>query len=165
MRDLTVSAGAFRTLLEFAISRGASRDVLLRRSGVDPSELEDRDRRVPFAAYVALMRAGRELCGDPALALHFGESVPLSAMPLGGLIGAYSESMAEGLALFNRYAPLTVEVDVPGGGDRFAYERGEGQVWIIDRRRNPNDFPELTESAFARMAATGRAFLGEQSFL
>src|SRR5215510_6627485 len=100
-RELTVAAGAVRALLEFAVSKGASREELVHRSGIDPGELQDRDRRIPFAKYVALMRAGQELCGDPALALHFGESVPVSEIALH--VGAYSESMAEGLALFNRY--------------------------------------------------------------
>src|SRR5204862_2626761 len=117
------------------------------------------------AKYVALMRAGKELSHDPALALHFGESVPVSEISLGPIVGAYSDSMAEGLALVNRYAPLTVEVDVAGAGDRFAYERGDGEVWIIDRRENPNDFPELTESAFARMVSASRVAFGDHSLL
>src|SRR2546422_3380251 len=43
-----------------------------------------------------------------------------------------------------------------GAGDRFVFERGDGQVWIIDTRENPNDFPELTESTFARMVCSSR---------
>lgn len=163
MRDLTVAAGAARALLEFAVSGGAGREALTERSGIDPAELQDRDRRIPFARYVALMRAGQELCGDPALALHFGESIPITDIAL--QVGAYSQSMMEGLALNNRYSPLTIEVELEGPGDRFAYERGDGEVWIIDRRANPNEFPELTESAFARMVCTGRAFLGDRSGL
>jgi len=165
MRELTIAAGAVRALMEFAVSRGANRETLAERSRIEPSNLRDRDQRIPFAKYVALMRAGQELCRDPALALHFGECVPISEISLGGLVGAYSETMAEGLALFNRYAPLTVEVDMVGTGDRFVYERGNGQVWIIDTRANPNDFPELTESGFARMVCTGRRFLGDKALL
>jgi len=165
IRERTVAAGPFRALLEFAVSRGASEEALAERSGVDPMELADRDRRIPFAKYIALMRAGQELCGDPALALHFGESVPVSEISLGCQVGSYSESMAEGLALINRYAPLTVDVDIAGTGDRFAFERGDGEVWIVDRRENPNEFPELTESGFARMICTGRQFVGDKSFL
>lgn len=165
MRELTVAAGAVRALMEFAVSRGASPETLAERSGIDPSDLQDRDRRIPFPKYVLLMRAGQELCRDPALALHFGESVPTSEISLVHTVGAHSETMAEGLALINRYAPLTVEVDIVGAGDRFVFERGEGEVWIIDRRENPNDFPELTESAFARMICTGRQFVGDRSFL
>ncbi|MBI1795458.1 MAG: AraC family transcriptional regulator [Candidatus Eisenbacteria bacterium] len=165
MRELTVAAGIVRALLEFAVSKGASRDTLTQRSHIDPSDLRDRDQRVSFAKYVALMRAAKELCRDPALALHFGESVPVSEVSLGSVVGAYSDSMAEGLALANRYAPLTIEVDVAGAGDRFMYERGDGEIWIIDRRENPNDFPELTESAFARMVCASRVVFGDQSLL
>src|SRR5204863_8528006 len=165
MRELTIAASAVRALMEFAISRGANRKTLAERSRIDPSDLEDRDHRVPFSKYVLLMRAGQELCGDPALALHFGECVPISEISLGSLVGAYSETMAEGLALFNRYAPLTVEVETVGTGDRFVYERGNGQVWIIDTRGNANDFPELTESAFARMICAGRQFQGDKAVL
>jgi AraC-like DNA-binding protein len=165
MGDLTIAAGPVRALFEFAVSRGADREILTERSGIHPSDLLDRDRRIPFARYVALMRAGQELCRDPALALHFGESVPVSEISLAHMVGASSETMAEGLALINRYAPLTVEVDGVGTGDRFVFERGNGQVWIIDTRGNPNEFPELTESAFARMVCTGRRFMGDPSAL
>src|SRR5262245_40144157 len=96
VREPTIAAGAVRALLEFAISRGARRATLLERAGVDPAELEDRDHRLPFSRYVALMRAGQELCGDPALALHFGESVPMSEISLAGVVGTYSGSMSEG---------------------------------------------------------------------
>ncbi len=165
MRELTIAAGAVRALLEFAVSRGANREILTKRSEIHPSDLEDRDQRIPFAKYVVLMRAGQELCRDPALALHFGESVPVSEISLAHMLGASSETMTEGLALINRYAPLTVEVDQVDAGDRFVFERGNGQVWIIDTRAHPNEFPELTESAFARMVCTGRRFGGESSAL
>src|SRR5262245_14115726 len=110
MRELTIAAGPVRALLEFAVARGADREALAKRSCLDPADLEDRDRRLPFERYVALMRAGQELCRDPALALHFGESVPATEFSLGCQVGAYSETMGEGLALVNRYAALTVDV-------------------------------------------------------
>ena len=165
MRELTVAAGAVQALLEFAVSRGAGRERLLERSRLDASQLHDRDQRVPFPRYVALMRAGQELCRDPALALHFGEAVPVAEISSAHMVGATSASMMEGLALINRYAPLSIEVEGVGTGDRFTFERGDGQVWIIDHRGNPNDFPELTESSFARMVCTGRAFVGDKPFL
>jgi len=162
MRELTVGAGHVVTLLDFAIARGASRETLMERSGLDAAELGDRDQRVALSKYVALMRAGQELCRDPALALHLGESA-ISQSSVGSVVGSYAETMEEGLALINRYAPLAVEVELVGGGDRFVFERGNGQVWIIDRRANPNEFPELTEVAFARMASTSRAVRGGET--
>src|SRR5262245_51596783 len=128
MREFTVAAGAVRALMEFAISRGATPEALAERCRIDPAELQDRDHRVPFSKYVLLMRAGQELCSDPALALHFGESVPASEISTAHAVGASSATMAEGLALINRYAPLTIEVG-SAGADRFVFERGQGQVW------------------------------------
>src|SRR5258706_1196352 len=165
MRELTIAAGAVRALLGFAVSRGANREILTKRSEIHPADLEDRDQRIPFAKYVVLMRAGQELCRGPALALHFGESVPVSEISLAHMLGASSETMTEGLALMNRYAPLTVEVDQVDAGDRFVFERGNGQVRIIDTRAHANESRELTESAFARMVCTGRRFGGESSDL
>jgi AraC-like DNA-binding protein len=162
MSELTVAASGVRALLELAVSRGASRCALTERSRIEPAELEDRDNRVPFAKYVALMKAGQDLCSDPALALHFGESVDASEISFTHQIGA--SSMAEAITVGNRYARLSVEVD-EGSADRFVLSRIGGRLWLIDTRKNPNDFPELTESAFARMICTMRRLVGEKSLV
>jgi AraC-like DNA-binding protein len=158
MSELTIAASGVRALIDFAVSRGANRCVLAERSGIDLAQLEDRDNRIPFAKYVALMRAGQELCNDPALALHFGESVDVSEIAFTHQIGA--RSLPEAFAVMNRYARLTVEVDVPGS-DRYMLSRIGAQLWMIDTRANANDFPELTESSFARMICSMRRFLGD----
>jgi AraC-like DNA-binding protein len=108
------------------------------------------------------MKAGQDLCSDPALALHFGESVDASEISFTHQIGA--SSMAEAITVGNRYARLSVEVD-EGSADRFVLSRIGGRLWLIDTRKNPNDFPELTESAFARMICTMRRLVGEKSLV
>jgi AraC-like DNA-binding protein len=164
MPELTVAAGFVRGLMEVAVSKGASRQELAERSRIDPAELQDQDNRVPFAKYVALMRSGKELCNDPALALHFGEAVDMSEMTIVGLTGgSASGTMADDVAQLNRFAPLAIEVD--GGGDRIQLTRIDGQLWMIDARPNPNDFPELTESFFARAICGMRRWLGQTQFV
>lgn len=164
MRELTMAASAVRALMEVAASKGASRKSLSERSRITHADLEDPDSRVLFSKYVALMRAGQELCNDPALALHFGEAVDASEFSMAHMVGG-AETMADAIAQGNRYARLSVEVEGDGTGDRFQLRRVEGQLWFVDARRNPNDFPELTESAFARMACTARRhFGGGQAF-
>jgi AraC-like DNA-binding protein len=160
MRELTIVASCVRALLELAVAKGASRATLYERAGIDPAELAERDRRVPFGKYVALMRAGKELCGDAALSLHFGEVVDLTETSVGCAIGGVT-TIDEAFAQVNRYAGLGVEVDVVGTGDRFQLQRTAGQLWIVDARSNPNDFPELTESTFARMVCSTRRSLGD----
>lgn len=159
MAELTVAASVARVLMDFAVSRGASRCALADRSRIDPAELRDGDNRIPFAKYVALMRAGQQLCDDPALALHFGESIDMSEISFACQIG--SDSVADGLTKINRYSRLAVDVD----GARFALKRRGGQVWIVDARKNPNDFPELTESMFARAVCSIRRLVGEKQIV
>jgi AraC-like DNA-binding protein len=155
MSELTVAAGLARGLMELAVSKGASREDLVKRSGIDPEDLQDQDRRIAFPKYVALMRAGKELCHDPALALHYGETNDLSQISIVGLLGFASETMVDALVQLNRYGRLVVEFDGPK--NRFHVEHKDG-LWIVDTRKNPNAFPELTESTFARMVCGPRKF-------
>lgn len=149
MPELTVSAGLARGLMELALSKGADRRALARASGVELEALDDPDLRVPLPRYVALMRAGQALTGDPALALHYGQTVDLAQISIAGLLFQASETFAELFVLVNRYGKLVVEVDV-GSADRFQLQRDAAGVWLVDTRPDANAFPELTEATFAR---------------
>ena len=162
MPELTVASSGVKALLEFAVSRGADRRALTQLAGLDTAAIEERDGRIPFPRYVALMRAAQELCSDPALALHFGAEVDTSEISFSHQIGA--PSLTEALGVVNRYAPLTVEVEKEGS-DRYVLSHIGGQLWMIDTRKNANEFPELTESSFARMVCTGRKLLAGKSMV
>jgi AraC-like DNA-binding protein len=149
MAELTVAAGLARGLMELAVAKGADQAELARRSGIDSSALADQDNRIPFSNYVALMRAGKELCNDPALALHYGESNDMSEISVVGLISSACETMLHAFVQLNRYGRLVIEFDGPS--ERFRLERDGQGLWVVDNREHPNDFPELTESTFARM--------------
>ncbi len=151
MAEFTVAAGLARGAIEFAASKGASAEALCERSGLDLRELDDQDNRVPLTKYRALLRAAKDLCDDPAFALHFGEAVDLSAMSVVGLIGRASQTMLEAFLQLNRYGGLVVEVDL-GPTARFQIEPGDGGLWMVDTRRDPNAFFELTESTMARVS-------------
>jgi hypothetical protein len=105
---------------------------------------------------VALMRAGQALTGDSALALHYGEQVDIAEVSIIGLIGQASETMTEAFAQLNRFVRLIVETDNEGAGDRFGIVGDRAGLWMVDNRKNPNDFPELTESPSPSWSA-GRA--------
>jgi AraC-like DNA-binding protein len=160
MPELTVGAGLARGLMKFAVSKGANESTLAGRSGIDLQSLDDQDNRIPMPNYVALMRAAKELTHDPALALHWGETVDLSEISIVGLITNAAETMGEAFVQMNRFGRLAIEVEGAGaGGNRFQMTMKDGEVWLVDRRANPNDFPELTEVTFARMACQPRRFL------
>jgi len=151
MPEFTVGAGFARGLAGFAAAKGADEAVLLARAGIDRLALLDQDARLPFSSYVALMRAGQALTGDPALGLHFGERVGIAEVSIIGLLGQASENMLEAFAQLNRYVRLIVETDNGGDADRFRFAMERGGLWMVDNRRGAETFPELTESAFAQL--------------
>ena len=157
----TVAAGLARAWVDLAAARGVGRRALLERSQLDLEALEDQDYRIPLTKLVTLIRAAKELCNDPALALHFGETVDCAEYSVASMISRACATVAEALAQRNRYGRLMadVECDHP---DRLLLERSQrsdrsdrsqGSVWLIDTRRNPNEIPELTEALFARVAS------------
>ena len=152
----TVAASYFRAVLNLAVSKGAREGVLLARSGVAAGAYEDPDGRVPLAKFLKLMREGKALTGDPAFALHFGEAYEIGELSIVGLIGLSCETVGEAFAQLNRFSRLVVEVDIPGGGDRLSLQPDRDGVWLVDRRDGANEFPEITESSFARMACASR---------
>jgi len=154
----TVGAGYARGLLGLAVAKGASRTELAERAGIDLRDLADQDGRIPFPRYVALMRAAKVLARDPALGLHYGEAVDIAEVSLIGLLGQAAETMQEAFAQLNRYVRLIVETDNAGDGRRFQMVADRGGFWMVDTRKNPNAFPELTESAFAQLICGPRRF-------
>jgi AraC-like DNA-binding protein len=154
--EATVGAGFARGLLDFAVGRGVDRRTLAGRAGLDLEAVADQDRRIPFPRYVALMRAAKDLTGDPALALRYGEQVDIAEVSIVGLIGLAAETMLEALGQLNRYVPLIVETANGGSGERFQLVRDRDGLWLVDARLDGGDFPELTESAFAQLVSGPR---------
>lgn len=158
----TVASGYVRSLIDFAVQRGAGREALLAGAGIAPELLADHDARLPFQSYVRAMGVAKQLTGDPALALRYGAHVDLSDISVTGLLALASRDMDEALDQLNRYGALVVEVPGLCGAPRFVVvdeDTGAGEErWLIDRRGDPNSFPELTESTLARMVCRPRAF-------
>lgn len=164
MPENTVSAGYAKALVDLAVSKGADLARLLDCAGVRPVDIDEPDKRVPFERFKALMRASKELLADPAFALRFGEESRFAEMSIVGLICAASETMGAAFEQMNRYARLVVEVEGHETGDRFAIVRARGKVWLEDRRRDPNSFPELTESTWTRFISDNARFFPGQPF-
>jgi AraC-like DNA-binding protein len=156
----SISAGFARALVDLAVARGADREELCGRAGIAAEDLADQDRRLPLARYVALMREAKAMTRDPALALHFGEAFDITELSIVGLMGLASDNYADAFAELGRYVRLAIDVELEeeAGGERLVLRRDEAGTWLVDMRKNPNAFPEITESSFARMAASpGRA--------
>src|SRR5262245_23961351 len=163
MSEATVSAGFARAVIDFAVGKGASESVLLARAGLREDDLADQDARVPLLSYITLMRAAKELCGDPAFALEFGAATDARKFSVVGLIAHSAATMSEALAQLNRYGRLMIEVDL-GEGPRFQIIRTETERWLVDRRIDPNEFPEITEATFSRLICMTRRLWPHATF-
>lgn len=159
MADTSVSAGYAQAIIDVAVAHGADAGAVAALAGYDPAAITGPDDRVAFSIFKALMRAAATATGDPAFPLHFGAESRFNDISIVGLISHAAATMGEAFEQMNRFARLAVEVEGHESGDRFAIVRGDGETWMEDRRPNPNDFPELTESTFARFVwNTARAF-------
>jgi AraC-like DNA-binding protein len=162
--ETSVSAGYARAIVDVAVARGADRAALVALAGHDPAAASGPDDRVAFPHFKALMRAAATTTGDPAFPLHFGAESRFDDISIVGLITHAATTMAEAFAEMNRFARLAVEVEGHDSGDRFVIVKRDGETWIEDRHRNPNDFPELSESTFARFIWTTARGLGPVPF-
>jgi AraC-like DNA-binding protein len=159
MTERTVAAGVALGLMHFAVSKGASQPELVVRSGIKPSNLRAADDRVPFSSYVALMKAGQELCNDPALALHFAAEVDLSGMSVLGLLTHASETMLGAFNQLNRYHRLVSESEQTGVHERFQHWSADRRnLWLVDTLECPKDFPESVEQSLGRLVCGPRRF-------
>jgi AraC-like DNA-binding protein len=157
MPNPTVAAGYPKAFLDFAVSRGADRRMLLERSHIRLDDLKDQDDRVPLANYMALLKAGIELCNEPALSLLFGEAVPLQDISIVGMIGVAFDNVESVRRQVNRYAPLTLDPDDGGSADAIEFVRENGDVWLKFTTDIYTANPLLIESGFARNVCGARA--------
>jgi len=157
MPNPTIAAGYPKALLDFAVSRGADRPLLIERSGIRPGDLNAQDNRIPLANYLALLKAGIELCNEPALSLLFGEAVKLQDISIVGLIGVAFDNLESVRRQVNRYLPLALDADDGGTADPAEFVRENGDVWLKFTGEVYVDNPLLTESGFARGVCGVRA--------
>ncbi len=157
MPNPTIAAGYPKALLDFAVARGADRQMLIERSHIRLDDLNDQDNRIPLTNYLALLKAGIELCNEPALSLLFGEAVRLQDISLVGLIGVAFDNVEAVRRQVNRYAPLTLDADDGGTADAVEFVRENGDVWMKFTSEIYKANPLLAESGFARNVCGARA--------
>ena len=161
----TIGAGYARGLLNFAVSKGASREQLLERSQIGASELEDLDNRIPLARYEALMCAGAELTGEPALALEFGEAVRMQEISIVGLICEACETTLDVGVQLNRYSRLAYDDGSENPQPIVRIERDEEGMWMVATSPIFTDHPHVAESEFARLVWNTRAMFGSHPYM
>lgn len=164
MAGATVSAGYAQGLFDYAVARGASAQKLLTAAGLVPDAFKDPDARLSMESYKALTWAAKKLCNAPALALEFCDDTRFEELSVVGLIVQSAPKMGEVLQQLSRYSQLVAEVDLGLEEERFVVAPIEGHLWIIDNRKSPNEFIELTEGTFGRFICEFRRHFGDVPF-
>ena len=77
MAGLTDSGTLVRLAYRGLVNLGVDADEVLRRSGLDPSELYQANLRTKFSGQPRFWTAAVELSGDPCIGLHLGEQMPV----------------------------------------------------------------------------------------
>jgi AraC-like DNA-binding protein len=77
MTGLTDSGTLVRLAYRGLVNLGVDADEVLRRSGLDPSELYQANLRTKFSGQPRFWKAAVELSGDPCIGLHLGEQMPV----------------------------------------------------------------------------------------
>ncbi len=155
MPNPTIAAGYPKAFLDFAVSKGADRQTLLERSGISAADLGDQEKRIPLGNYLALLEAGIELCGEPALPLLFGEAVNGQSLSIAALMGRAFDNTESARQEINRYSPLALDTD-DGAANAIEVVRENGDVALKFTWRVYVDYPLLTESACARTVCGAR---------
>jgi AraC-like DNA-binding protein len=154
----TIAAGFPKALLIFAVSRGADRQALLDGAGLVSQDLAEPESRVPLSRYLALFEAAIDLCGEPALALHFGEAVRMQDISIVGLVCEVAETTAEVGRQLNRYARLVIDEGRPQ--DMVRPTLAADGVWMEVVSEAYCRHPRLIEAELTRLVCNTRATYG-----
>lgn len=106
MAGLTDSGTLVRLAYQGLINLGVDADEVLRRSGLDPSELYQANLRTKFSGQPRFWKAAVELSGDPCIGLHLGERMPVYKGQILEYLFLSSQTFGEGLNRVLNYQRL-----------------------------------------------------------
>ena len=160
----TVGAGYARGLVDFAVSKGAVREQLLERAQISSADLADLDNRIPVPRYVALIKVGAELTGEPALALQYGQAVRMQEISIVGLICEACETTLDVGVQLNRYARLAFDADRAGGSAMIRLVRNADGIWLQGTGDIFNGNPLVAEAELARLVWNTRVMFASHPY-
>ena len=106
MAGLTDSGTLVRLAHKGLINLGVDADEVLRRSGLDPSELYQANLRTKFSGQPRFWKAAVELSGDPCIGLHLGEQMPVYKGQILDYLLLSSQTFGDGLKRVLNYQRL-----------------------------------------------------------
>ena len=147
----TIQAKAVEKIVRAAEARGVAARDLFQAASLDPTGLEDPDRRIPFAQLVALYEQGARLTNDDAFGLHVGESVDPKAFDVLGYSVINSSTLGEAFDRAVRYNFIWTN------GSCFSIEKGSPltrlvYIYLDDSITERRHDAEMTFAALASLS-------------
>ncbi|WP_370205603.1 AraC family transcriptional regulator [Pararhodobacter marinus] len=164
MSQPMMAAGFVAAFVDYAVTRGATRDALLRAGGLGAAQLAAQDARVPVSAYCAVITAAMAQTGDTALLLRQTLDTRLEEMSVVGQIVHHSASLEHSIAQLNRYLRLIADTNAMAGRDRFEIRRSGSDVWILDHLPVADADYLMMEASFARFISEFRRAFPDKVF-
>jgi AraC-like DNA-binding protein len=106
MTGLTDSGTLVRLAYKGLVNLGVDADEVLRRSGLDPTELYQANLRTRFSGQPRFWKAAVELSGDPCIGLHLGEEMPVYKGQILEYLFLSSQTFGDGLRRVLNYQRL-----------------------------------------------------------
>lgn len=148
---MTTTASLLRAVLSVATEKGVAADTVLARAGLTRGILEDRDARVPTAAFLEAIRVTGELGRSDRVGAEIALAMDGAAFGAVAFLLASCATIREALHRFARYTRLLCDelrfevVERPGGAD---------VVYALDGPPEPALF-ELAMTHLVLMARRG----------
>jgi AraC-like DNA-binding protein len=147
---MSTAASLIRAVKSAAALQGVAAETLLARAGIDPAVLDDREGRVPTLAFIAALRAGGELTGDPRFGLAAARAMDGAAFGALAFVMASCATLREALQRLARYTRLLCDelrVDV--------IEQGTSASIVYELEGVPPE-PALFEMALGHLVSMAR---------
>lgn len=164
MAEQTMAAGFARSFLDYVCEKGAERAALLAASGLTMDDLSDQDRRIPEAAYRAMIAAAMKQTGNTSLLLRHTLESRLETISVVGQIVHTSASFRHSIEQLNRYLHLMANGKLAAGTNRFELLHQDGRLWIVDHLPIEPDAYLVTEASFARFISEFRRSFPDATF-
>ena len=161
MKSSTVSITLTRSMMRYAVSRGASLEELCAAAGIETAILNRPDERISGAQSLKAWNAAVKATGDMDFGLHLGELSQPTRLGLVGFAMISAADLGGALERLVRYTNLLTDgvrgtITREGALARFDLEPSRGVAKFL--HENPRQHVECTLSAFLSLAAalTGR---------
>ena len=141
----TIVSGSTRALFYQIVSAGIPPEKLEELTGINRSNLEDPDYRIPVEDHVKLWPVAVQYTGDPALGLHIAEQDRLSDLGVVGHLMSNAGNLKIAVRLMITYLRLLVE-------DELLVLQEKEDSFLLDYEINQFQF--YTRHAVERMIAS-----------